>query len=726
MNLETFLKQKSSEELVKRLGKAFSHAKSLGQTPKLAHIILSLLKAPVIQKRLDAGIQQSATRVLEEQVASFSETLAQKSSTDFGLLSLLQEAYQLAQDAGSDKVTPLTMLRACLNEDLFSDSDSIKTLEILRAVELSPDQLSPSTAESEDQAKRADYTFKTLGFGTDVTAMARAGYWKVSPLVGMEEPLRRLAVSVSSGWESIALVGEPGVGKSSLIYGLAYNIANKVRPIILPEMDNYTIVSISPMDLLSGSGVRGALEERLQTLLKFFRQHPTVIPFFDEFHRLLDQDDPSSKTIATALKPPMASGAFRCIGATTDQEYAQYIANDRALSSRFAKVLIQEPEEDLTVQIVQGAAPNLIPAKARELDISFEEDAIRRAVHVTSNYQRADRQPRKTIQLMRRVVTQVAYDLKRSDTERDPAVTAEDVVHIFSDISGIPVDNLVEDRDEFYKVLQEKLEKKVIGQPQAIESITSWLSLQAKGWVGAKRPKGRFLFVGPSGVGKTELAMRIAEEVMRDRGSLVVKNMAEYQGEGARTMFMGSAPGYRDSGATSTIYSKVLMRPYSVVVLDEIEKAHPSLGNPLLSVLDGQAEDAIGRWVDFSQCIIIFTSNALHNEWGDDPESNKTIRERLVRQGGIWQKALVDRIDRIVNFNSLNPESLARILQLLIEQRQHEAARPLPDELFNVDAQTLILENALKKQNGEASARGLERALLDWLMDPAALELKTD
>jgi ATP-dependent Clp protease ATP-binding subunit ClpA len=242
--------------------------------------------------------------------------------------------------------------------------------------------------------------------------------------------------------------------------------------------------------------------------------------------------------------------------------------------------------------------------------------------------------------------------------------------------------------------------------------------MNARGWVDPRRPRGRFLFLGPPGVGKTELALALADEVMKDRGSLVVKNMAEFKGESARSRFMGADPGYVGFGETPTIYSRVMMRPYSVVVLDEFEKAHPSLADPLLSVLDGSAEDSQGRTVDFAQCVFVMTSNAIDVP-SDEDAPEEALRHALRELGGIWQPPLVDRLDRIVLFRPLDSETLLRILDGLVARRRAEAVHPLPEGIDTEEARREILGWATETA-GAASARGLERALLRWLVTTSA------
>ena len=718
MDLKEFLQRSAAPGLVESIRGAMQRADQASSQTYLAHLLDIVLDDESVRNRVNADIRLKAKAALAQQIQAFPKVSSEQSATfAFDLNSLAAPAIALARDWGAEKVSPLTLLATCLAPQLLKDMESAKAQEAMRTAGLTVEALVPQRGPK-DGAMRADFTFKSLGFGTDITAMARAGVWTSCPLIGMDQELKRLTTLMSSAADSVVLVGEPGVGKSAIVEGLAYHIAHGTRPLIPPEMDSWTIVMISPANMLAGTGGRGELEGRLDKILSFFRKNPTVIPFFDEIHTLLDTDDPSARTIATTLKPPMASGLFRCVGATTDKEYARFIASDEAMNSRFTKLLLPEPDLETAAKIVSGALAKITPSRARELGITMSEDAVRTAVKLTSVYQRSDRLPRKAFRLVRQVFSEKIYAVQTSTTPMSRDVSDSDVAKTFSGISGIPVDDLDEERSDFYVRLREKLGTRVRGQSQAIDSVTGWLGLQASGWVDQRRPRGRFLFLGPPGVGKTELALRLAEEVMRDRGSLIVKNMAEFKGEGARTKFMGADPGYVGFGQTSTVYTRVMMRPYSVVVLDEFEKAHPELSDALLSVLDGQAEDAQGRFVDFSQCIFVMTSNAIVNEKDLDP-GEEGLRRALLELGGIWSPPLVDRIDRIALFRPLDEAALYGILDGLIEARRKAASKALPKEIDDEDARRQILTWSTEGESG-ASARRLERALLRWLTEQAS------
>ena len=255
------------------------------------------------------------------------------------------------------------------------------------------------------------------------------------PCAGVEA---RSAIGQCCG--SAVIVGEPGVGKSALLYGFAFHIVRNTRPLIPPDMDGLTLVSLSPVNLLSGTGARGELESRLDTMLGFFRKNPTVVPIFDEIHTLLDTDDPTARTVATALKPPMARGEFRCIGATTDKEYARFIASDEALNSRFTRLLVPEPDHEMAVQIISGTIGNILPKKSMSA-LTIEPEAISTAVSLSARYQRNDRLPRKAIRLLRMSWTAKLYSLQ-TGSSKDGRLQSADVAQTLSDLTGIPTDAL--------------------------------------------------------------------------------------------------------------------------------------------------------------------------------------------------------------------------------------------------------------------------------------------
>lgn len=707
----SFLATHASQELVLAIRGAIDAAETDQRPVVLADIVDQLLDDETVRSRLDEPVRLKGKAAMARRRAETTPANDRAGQFGFDLTELIGPAIELAGQWGAHRVTPPVLLATCIATQQIRESSSVATQEALRAAGLTVERL--LATDTAQRARRVDFTFKSLGFGTDLTAMARAGYWPSCPLVGMDEELKRLTCLASSGADSVVLVGEPGVGKSSIVYGLAYHIAHQTRPLIPPEMDNWTLVMIAPVNLLAGTGGRGELEDRLEKMLAFFRKNPSVIPFFDEIHTLLDTEDATSRAVATALKPPMAAGQFRCLGASTDKEYARFIANDEAMNSRFTRLLLAEPDHDLAAQILEMNLDHIVPRNARDAGIDVGPDAIDTVVRLTAKYQRNDRLPRKAIRLLRTVATEAAYAVRVGGAAPGP-ITPQQVAETFSGMSGIPVDDLIADRAEFYQNLSQRLGERVRGQAQAIGGVTSWLSLHASGWVDSRRPRGCFLFLGPPGVGKTELAVTIAEQVMRDRGSLIVKNMAEFKGEGARSKFMGADPGYVGFGQVSTVYSAVMMRPYSVVVLDEFEKAHPDLADPLLSVLAGGGEDSQGRWVDFSQCIFVLTSNAIYQSLPPETDED-ALRQALLSHGGIFQPPLVDRIDRVVMFNPLSDAIMHEILDGKVEARRSSAAKPLPPAIDQPQTRDQIVAWA-RQADGGGSARGLERALLRWLM----------
>jgi ATP-dependent Clp protease ATP-binding subunit ClpC len=713
VTLEAFLRDSATARLVEVIHEAMSSATRNQTKTHLAHLADALLEDDQIGRRLKAEPRLQAKAALARQIASLPAALGDAGNIAFDLGELGAKSIELAAGWEAKKVSPLTMLAACLEGAQLKEPESVKTQELLRAAGLSLASLMPQ------QSPQADFTYKSLGFGRDLTALARAGRWTTCPLVGMEVELRRLVSLISTGSDSVVLVGEPGVGKSAIVSGLAYHIAHGTRPLIPAEMDNWTIVEIPSPVLVAGTGIQGSLQERLNKLLDFFRKNPSVVPFFDEVHTLLNVEDKVSQDIATALKPPMANGEFRCIGATTDKEYVRFIVNDEAMNSRFVKILLPEPDVATCKKIIQGSLEQLVPPSGRNLGVELTEEAISASIDITTNHQRTDKLPRKALKLLRQTASYKVYEIQTVGSSVNPKISAADVARRFSEDRTIPLDHLA-DQSALYRGLRERLAARVKGQAGALDAVVSRLEFQATGWVPAGRPRGCFLFLGPSGVGKTELASRLAEEVMRDRGSLVEKNFSDYQNETARSRFTGADPGYIGFGQTHTIYGTVMMRPYSIVVFDQIEKAHPSLADPLARILSGRAEDSQGRSVDFSHCIFVMTSNVLDlHDVGEREQSGTAttlgdLRSKLSRFEGIFASSdFLKRIDEIVLFRPLTAEDLHQILDGLIEDTRGRATKPLPPEIDSPEARDSII--AVAQQHSPQSAGGLERAFLDWL-----------
>jgi ATP-dependent Clp protease ATP-binding subunit ClpC len=732
--LEQFLLA-AHESLVNIFNAAGERAERSGAAVQLVHLVLASLEDSAIAEILPHDVTQRLRSELSRQIFELPGGARVPGALGFGLSAMVDPARRLASAWGAPKISPLIFLATCLSPGVLPDESSRRTQEILRASGVTIESLSAATRPTDKQ--RRDYTYKSLGFGEDLTARARAGEWKDCPLIGMERELVTLVKMLGRG--SACLVGEPGVGKTAFVEGLAWRIGTKDLELIPQRMHDWTIVMIQPAEIIAGMSAQGQLDERIHRMVSFFARNRTVIPFFDEIHRLLDTEDPTSKVVSTALKGPMARGLFRCVACTTDTEYARYIANDDAMKQRLRRFTLPEPDEATAVKIIAGSRANLLGGDAADAGVTISDDAIRAAVRVTSTHQRNERLPRKAIFLLNDAITEKVYQI---DMARGAAVSktveATDVARMFSEVTRIPVEALDPSRPAYYESLIGQLRARVIGQDQAIRDLVSHLALHTRGWVNPRRPRGRFVFLGPPGVGKTELSLAVAAAEMRDPSSVIVLNMAEYQDESSVKKFMGADPGYIGFGQTSTLYSRVMMKPYSVVVLDEFEKCHPALANPLLSILDGSAADSQGRHVDFSHCVFFLTSNALIGDdigaaaglWDkvaeidgvEDLAERATLIDKLDselrwflgRFGGIWTRPLLDRIDRICLFRPLTREALFGILGNYIAALREQTGGGLPDGLSDSEVLTQIIADATSGDT-PASARRLERALLRWL-----------
>jgi ATP-dependent Clp protease ATP-binding subunit ClpA len=345
-----FIEKFCDDDLVFQIETATKLAESKRQQTGLAHVAYSILDSPRVRERLSSAIADKAKAALAGLIAN----LPQADPTAIGTIDFLDQVTEptlrQAKDLNATLVSPLLFLAGALTATEWRNPDSLHAQQVLRQAGVSLDNLCRAPAPG----AISDWTFGSLGYGLDLTAKARSSAWSTCPLVGMQRELQRVVVELDSR-NSVMLLGEPGVGKSAIVEGLAWHIAQRTRPLIPSDMDDWTIVSISRDNLLADSALQGQLEQRLQKLLSFLRTQPNVIPFFDEVHSLFDSQNETAKKVTNSLKPAMSSGEFCCIAATTDREYGRFVAGDEALTSRFSRLLLPEPTVSEANQILEAA-----------------------------------------------------------------------------------------------------------------------------------------------------------------------------------------------------------------------------------------------------------------------------------------------------------------------------------------------------------------------------------
>ncbi|KLK30639.1 Clp protease ClpX [Streptococcus agalactiae] len=632
-----------------------------------------------------------------------------------------------AEDVGTEHV----LLAMLVNKDLLAtrilelvgfrgqdDGESVRMVDLRKALErhagftkddikaiyeLRNPKKAKSGASFSDMMKPPSTAGDLADFTRDLSQMAVDG--EIEPVIGRDKEISRMVQVLSRKTKNNpVLVGDAGVGKTALAYGLAQRIANGNIPYELRDM---RVLELDMMSVVAGTRFRGDFEERMNQIIADIEEDGHIILFIDELHTIMGSGSGIDSTLdaANILKPALARGTLRTVGATTQEEYQKHIEKDAALSRRFAKVLVEEPNLEDAYEILLG----LKPAYEAFHNVTISDESVMTAVKVAHRYLTSKNLPDSAIDLLDEASATVQMMIKKNApsllTEVDQAildddmksaskalkasykgkkrkpiaVTEDHIMATLSRLSGIPVEKLTQADSKKYLNLEKELHKRVIGQDDAVTAISRAIRRNQSGIRTGKRPIGSFMFLGPTGVGKTELAKALAEVLFDDESALIRFDMSEYMEKFAASHLNGAPPGYVGYDEGGELTEKVRNKPYSVLLFDEVEKAHPDIFNVLLQVLDdGVLTDSRGRKVDFSNTIIIMTSNLGATALRDDKTvgfgakdishdytaMQKRIMEELKKA---YRPEFINRIDEKVVFHSLSQDNMREVVKIMVK-----------------------------------------------------------
>lgn len=689
---------------------------------------------------------------------------------------VLEMAVEEANELGNSYVGTEHLLLAILHE---GGGLAVRILESFNVTQDKLEKafekfLSEDSSKSDKSANLGDLD----GFAVDLNEKAKQG--KIDPVIGRNDEINRVIQILSRrNKNNPVLIGEPGVGKTAIAEGLAQRIVNNDVPEILK---NCHIISLNMSSVVAGTKYRGEFEERLKKVIDEVKKHKDWILFVDELHTLVGAgSSEGSMDAANIMKPALARGELRCIGATTLKEYKKYIEKDAALERRFQPVKVGEPTPKDTLEILKGLRDRYEAFHKAKIT----DEALKAAVDLSGRYITDRFQPDKAIDVIDEAAAKVRMEasstpegLKKKEEElesinkekeaavssqnfekaaiyRDQAkklqteidglkkdwkggdhdhltVTEEDVAEVVSKWTGVPVQNLKKSDSERLLHLEDELHKRVIGQDEAVHAVATAIRRARAGMKDPKRPIGSFLFLGTTGVGKTELARALAECMFGSEKNMIRFDMSEYMEKHEVSRLVGAPPGYVGYEEGGQLTDAVRRNPYSVILFDEVEKAHMDFFNILLQVLDdGRLTDGQGRTVDFTNCVIIMTSNLGSNflkghmgkqlgfssgEKEEKKESFEDIRKMIMDQvKRTFRPEFINRIDEIIVFHPLTPENLSEIVDLMLKK----VAGKL--EHFHVtldvsdEAQKVIIADGTDVEYG---ARPLKRTIQKELEDP--------
>jgi ATP-dependent Clp protease ATP-binding subunit ClpC len=616
-------------------------------------------------------------------------------------------------------------------------------------------------------------------YGRDLTELSRRG--KLDPIIGREDEIERVSQILSRRKKNNpVLIGEPGVGKTAIVEGLAQRIVEGKVP---QTLENRRVVTLDMASLVAGTKYRGQFEERLKAVMTEIINSKDVIIFIDELHTIVGAGGAEGSLDASNIfKPALSRGELQCIGATTLNEYRKYIEKDGALDRRFQTVMVEQPSSENTIHILKG----LRPRYEEHHRLTISDEAIDAAVSLSNRYISGKFQPDKAIDVVDEAgsrahlssyakpeeFNEIENEITRLQEEKEKAVknqafetaaqlrdelkfkkekleemkkeweeqrekqkivlTADDIAQIVSKMTGIPLFRLEEAESKRLLRMDDELKKRIVGQDDAINTVTRAIRRARAGLGDPRRPIGSFIFLGPTGVGKTELARVLAEFLFENAESLVRIDMSEYMEKFAVSRLIGAPPGYVGYEEGGQLTEKVRRRPYSVVLLDEIEKAHPDVFNILLQLMDdGSLTDSFGRKVDFRNTVIIMTSNIGTRKikdgktvgFGSDEidGSYETMKRKVTEElRKLFNPELLNRIDETVIFRALDIEHIKEIVDILVAEVANRLAEKGISFTLTSPARDFLAKRGYEPMLG---ARPLKRAIQKFLEDPLAEEL---
>jgi ATP-dependent Clp protease ATP-binding subunit ClpA len=560
------------------------------------------------------------------------------------------------------------------------------------------------------QSDREDPSSPLVKYCTNLNKRALEN--KIDALVGRDDEVERSIEILSRRTKNNPLfVGEPGVGKTAIAEGLAVRLAKQDVPEFLKDT---VIYALDLGALVAGTRYRGDFEERIKQVISEVEKNSKVILFIDEIHTIMGagSTNGSSLDAANLLKPPLARGTLRCIGSTTFQEYQAHFEKDQALARRFQKIIVEEPTIEKTIQMLEG----LKEQYEKHHGVKYGEAALEAAATLSERYIKYRNLPDKAIDVIDEAGARIKLSNRKSKT-----VTVKDIEMTVSKMVQIPVQSLSKDESYKLQTLEKNLKSKVFGQDLAIEELVSAIKLSRAGLRNKEKPTGCYLFAGPTGVGKTELAKQLALEVNME---LLRFDMSEYMEQHSVAKLIGTPPGYVGFDQGGMLTDQVKKAPYSVVLLDEIEKAHPDIYNIMLQVMDyGKATDHNGREISFSNTIVIMTTNAgaaelAKNSMGFGKLSR--IGENLEQINKMFSPEFRNRLDAIITFQDLDNDVITKIVDKYIGDLSAQLADRGTRITLSKDARHFLCEEGFDHKNG---ARALERIIDEKIKKKLADEI---